>query len=262
MINLKNYFTRIGYTGSADVSAQTLINIHRAQAFSIPFENLDIHDLSNTTEHLIKLDEQSLENKMVNNNRGGYCHETNELLALVLLQLGFKVDRLAARVLVEDNIPIGHKLLLVTIGKEKYIADVGFGGNGLIEPIPLTIDTEFKQFSETFKLSKRNKSYILWFKVRDTWNKLYSFTLNPYLAVDYEAFNYYVSHEASSIFVTNRICTLPTKTGRIILNNMTLKIRAKGKNESLNLKPNEYLKTLNKYFGIKLLQTTKFKPVA
>ena len=92
MINLKGYFARIGYTGAADISAETLHNIHVAHAFSIPFENLDIHDLSNNSDHLIKLDEQSLVEKIIKKKRGGYCHETYELLTKILEQIGFKVN--------------------------------------------------------------------------------------------------------------------------------------------------------------------------
>ena len=259
MINLEKYFNRIGYKEIPDISVKTLRNIHVAHAFSIPFENLSIHDLSNTSDHLIKLDEQSLTDKLIVATRGGYCHETNEILALVLLQLGFKVDRLAARVLTENKIPLGHKLLLVTIGMNKYIADVGFGGNGLIEPIPLKADIEFKQFSEQFKLTKNGKEYVLNVMIKNVWSPLYSFTLNPYLAVDYETFNYYVSHVKNSIFVTNRICSLPTQTGRIILNNLELKIRHNGQNESTFIQEDEYLETLNKYFGIRLPRDTKFR---
>lgn len=261
MINLKEYFARIGYTGARNISIETLHNIHVAHAFSIPFESLDIHDLSqNQKENIIQLDEKSLSNKLIDKRRGGYCHETNELLALVLLQLGFKVERLAGRVLVEDNIiPIAHKLLLVTIDKNKYIADVGFGGNCLIEPIPLKIGVEFKQFAETFKLRKNKKNYILSFKIKDKWIDLYSFSLSPWLAIDFEPLNYYMSHDSKSIFVTNRICTIPTKSGRIILNNLELKIRSNGENKTTTIIQNEYFKILNKYFGITLPQTTKFK---
>jgi len=257
MINLKKYFQRIGYKETPDISVKTLGDIHVAHAFSIPFENLSIHDLSNNPDQLIKLDKQSLIDKIITKIRGGYCHETNELLAIVLLQLGFKVNRLAARVL-KDNI-YGHKLLLVTIDKEKYIADVGFGGNGLIAPIPLKTNVIFKQFSEQFKLTKQKTSYVLHTKIKDQWSALYSFNLSSFRAHDYEIFNYYMSHSQNSIFVTNRICAVPTPTGRIILNNLELKIRHNGQNESKIIPENEYLETLKKYFGIKLPQNTKFK---
>ncbi|MCC2625976.1 MAG: nat [Burkholderiales bacterium] len=261
MIDLKKYFTRIGYKGIQDVSPTTLYNIHTAHAFSIPFENLDIHDLANKSDHLIKLSEEALIEKLINKKRGGYCHETNELLTRVLEQMGFKVKRLAARVLVEDSRPFGHQLLVVTINKEKYVADVGFGGNGLIAPIPLKINTEFKQFAETFKLVKLQGEYILQFKVQDKWNPLYSFTLNPYLASDFAPFNYYSSHMHKSIFVTNRICALPTTKGRIILNNLDLKIRNNGKNKTIKITPSEYFKIIKKYFGINLPSDTKFKTI-
>lgn len=105
-INLKDYFDRIGYTGSTKVSVETLKGIHVAQLCSIPFENLAVHEPQNinNAKDFISLDESNLFKKLVTDKRGGYCHENNELLAIVLMQLGFKVDRLAARVLTSPNI--------------------------------------------------------------------------------------------------------------------------------------------------------------
>lgn len=264
MISLNKYFDRINYKGSADISYKTLVAIHTAHAFNIPFENLAIHDLSSDPENPIKLDEDSLQTKLIEQRRGGYCHETNELLAFALIQLGFKVDRLVAHVLGDNGI---HELLLVEIANEKYLADAGFGGNGLIEPLPLKTDTSFNQFSECFKLtleyprSEKIQEYVLNVLIRDKWTPMYSFTLNPCLAGDFEPFNYYTSHKKTSVFTTNRICTKPTPSGRIILHNYKLKIRQDGHQESSLIKEEEYIDTLDSYFGIKLPASTVFKPL-
>ena len=37
------YLTRIRYEGPRDASAETLRLVHRAHAYAVPFENLDVH---------------------------------------------------------------------------------------------------------------------------------------------------------------------------------------------------------------------------
>lgn len=77
----QKYFERIGYTGQPDVSVKTLKDIHTAQVFSIPFENLAIHESKNANNlnDFISLDEASLFKKLIVDRRGGYCHENNEV---------------------------------------------------------------------------------------------------------------------------------------------------------------------------------------
>lgn len=65
------------------------------------------------------LDSESLEHKMILNNRGGSCFEQNLLFREVLRTLGFHAKGLAARIRwnqPEDEItPRGHMLLLIEI---------------------------------------------------------------------------------------------------------------------------------------------------
>lgn len=127
MLDQQAYLTRIGYEGSVNPSVETLRLLHRAHVLTVPFENLDIH-----LGRSISLDPSALFRKIVLSRRGGYCFELNGLFALLLEQLGFSVTRLAARVLYggEGVRPRSHQLLLVQIGESRWIADVGFGGNG------------------------------------------------------------------------------------------------------------------------------------
>lgn len=251
MINLTDYFARIGYAGTTTVNKETLFAIHCAHAFSIPFENLAIFDSNSDRDYPIRLDEHSLCNKLIYQRRGGYCFESSSLLILVLEQLGFTVVRLAGRV----QQMLDHCLALVIVAGEKYIIDVGFGGNGLIEPLPLMLNVEVKQFSESFKLIVVDDDYILQVLINGNWSKLYSFRLTPYLAIDYEPLNYYISR-FHPVLTHNRICTLPTPEGRIILHNDELKIRAGGQTPRKTISNNEYPQVLKEYFGIELIENS------
>jgi N-hydroxyarylamine O-acetyltransferase len=265
MVDISKYFERINYKGSTDVSYETLRGIHKAQVFSVPFENLEIHDTSSNPENLRRLDEKTLVNKILGQKRGGACMEINELFALVLLQLGFNVKRLIASVRLSKTRT--HKCLLVTIGSNKYLADTGYGGNCIIEPLSLIHDTPFKQFSETFKLmleyprSEEIEEYVLYALIKEDWVKLYSFPCSVHLPEEYEPLNYFNSHSKNAFPVNNRLVTIPTPEGRIILHNYNLKIRRNGHQQTIVVKEEEYLNALDKYFALKFPSDTIFKPI-
>src|SRR5690242_5486709 len=129
-MDLQAYTARIEYQGGLEPVLQTLQELHLAHATHIPFENLDV-----LLRKPIRLDADSLWAKLVCGGRGGYCFEQNALFASVLEQVGFRVTRLAARVRAgaAGIRPRSHMLLLV----EGCIADVGFGSEGLLLPVPL-----------------------------------------------------------------------------------------------------------------------------
>ena len=138
---LLRYFDRIGYSGSGQGSADTLHALHRLHPLAIPFENLD--SLCGKTPHL---DLDSVFRKLVDSPRGGYCYEHNLLFRAVLDTLGFETTGLAGRVLWNNELampPRTHMMLLVELGDDTWLADVGFGSMTLTAP--LVFETGFDQ---------------------------------------------------------------------------------------------------------------------
>jgi len=276
MLDLTAYFKRINYHLEDDKlpmpTFETLRSIHKAQVLTIPFEAIALHEMTNFEEGhhrlkagVIKLDEKSIFDKLVNQRRGGYCHENNELLALVLSQLGFNVKRLLARVVVQGaELPKGHKLLLVKVDGKKYIADVGYGGNGLLEPISLeALNVDITQGIDTFRLTKKKNFYIFQAKINNEYINQYEFSLLPFKAIDFVAIsNHIASTLSNSAFVRQRICVKPIETGRLILVDNILKIR---NSDGTSLYPigseAEFIQVLNDYFGIKLKEGSELKPL-
>lgn len=251
-LDISAYLERINYKEPVDVSFDTLRRLHTAHVFNIPFENLDIH-----LDREISLEPDVLFNKIVLNKRGGYCFELNGFFALVLQEIGFDVRYLMARVMNSSNPytairPKSHQLLLVSIDDRQWIADVGFGGNGLIAPLLLEEGLVEQQFSEKFRLAiDKTYGYLLQCEIQNEWQSLYAFTLEPYLPVDYIAVNYYCSTSPDSIFTQKRICSKPTTKGRILLVDMELKIRNNGKTERAKVRNmGEYTAMLKHHFGI------------
>ena len=195
-LDLPAYLRRIGYTGEVSPSRTTLDALHLAHATSIPFENLDI-----LLGVPIRLDLASLQAKLVGRRRGGYCFEQNALFAAVLERVGFAVTRLAARVRFGTDrvLPRTHMTLRVDVENTPLLADVGFGGDGLLLPVPLD-GRAVPQFAWTYRMQDEKGVHVLQSRRDDEWDDLYAFTEEPQLTVDYEIANHYTSTHPGSRF--------------------------------------------------------------
>jgi N-hydroxyarylamine O-acetyltransferase len=226
-VNLENYFTRISYKGSRAATLEVLQALHALHPRSIPFENLNP-----LTRRAVKLDLESVEHKLVDQRRGGYCFEQNALFANVLLQLGFNVTPLLGRVLwgrEADAIPPRtHMVLRVDIGNEAWIADVGFGSVTLAAPLRLVAGTAQSTQLGTFRLADASHGALyLEAQSRDeSWARVYRFDLHPVEWIDYETSNWYTSTAPDSIFLSNLIVCRVLAESRLTLFNEQLSERA------------------------------------
>jgi N-hydroxyarylamine O-acetyltransferase len=222
-IDIDAYFRRIGHEGGRTPTLDTLRALIVRHTEAIPFENLDP-----LLKRPVRLDAPSLQQKLVRDGRGGYCFEQNLLLRHVLVALGFPVVGLAARVL--WNAPEGvvpprtHMLLRVEIGGGSYIADVGFGGQTLTEPLRLEPDTEQATPHEPFRLLRQGEEFVMQSRIRGIWKPLYRFDLQEQHLADYEVGNWYVSTHPGSHFVTGLIAGLASPGCRYALRDNELAV--------------------------------------
>ena len=110
-----------------------LTALHHAHLFSVPFENLDI-----PLGREISLDPSAVFDKLVGQNRGGFCYEHNSLMAAALLAIGFKLEMLSSRVVSGPRgwgPPFDHMTLRVQLDRP-YLVDVGFG-DSFRDPLPI-----------------------------------------------------------------------------------------------------------------------------
>jgi N-hydroxyarylamine O-acetyltransferase len=252
MIDIDAYFRRIGYSGSRQPTIETLRELHKLQPQMIAFENLDP-----LLKRPVRLDPASLEQKMVHSGRGGYCFEQNLLFAHALRQLGFEVTELAARVL--WNVPPGvdtprvHMLLLVDLDGERYLVDVGFGGNVLTAPLLLESSNEQATPHEPFQVLKDGDRYLLQFKMRGAWVKLYRFDLSEQVQADHEQGNWFVSTHPQSIFVNGLLGARAEPDRRYALANNVLSVhRLNGGSEKRTLNARELRDALGDLFKVQI----------
>ncbi|NTW72763.1 MAG: arylamine N-acetyltransferase [Eubacteriaceae bacterium] len=250
---ISNYLKRIKYEGKTDVSYETLRDLHVAHTLNVPFENLDVY-----YGKPILLDKEVLFEKIVENKRGGYCFEMNGLFSFVLQEMGFKVRNLLARVTRDGKTYFAktHQVLMVEIDDKRYLADVGFGMDGLTAPLELVTGVDQQQFTHTYRLLEDPKlGYILQKKSGEEYQYLYAFTLEECSPLDYLMSNHYTATFPESLFVQMKFCTMPMKDGRITLTDKHFKVMKQDQVSETALSSDaEFKELLKKHFQLDLDQ--------
>ena len=161
---LQDYLVRIAYHGPLAPDLATLTALQAAHLDAIPFETLDPW-----LRRPVKLDLASVQAKLVDGNRGGYCYEHNLLLRTALAAIGFQVTGLAGRVrwMAPPDSPLGpktHMMLKVDLADGVYLADAGFGACLLDAPLRLEADIEQTTAMGTYRLTPSDG--LLWLNAK------------------------------------------------------------------------------------------------
>ena len=186
---IERYLARVGLDGGD----HSLAELQRAHVQSISYENLDIH-----LGREIRLDVDSLVDKMIDRRRGGYCYEQNTLYAAALEALGFTVTRCLGRVRLSDAVsprPATHMALLV----DGLLVDVGFGAANPLGPVPLGGEATYGPYTWRTERTVSPEGEQVWM-VRLFDMPLYTFTETPHHPIDYLTPNHFSSTHPLSLF--------------------------------------------------------------
>lgn len=227
VFELDRYFERIGFRGEAATDLATLTALHAAHVNAIPFEGLNP-----LLRHPVELDLPSLQRKLIDSRRGGYCYEHNAVLRAALEAIGFEVTGLGGRVRwnARPESPLGpktHMLLKVDLQDGPYLADVGFGACVLDAPLRLAADVEQTTAMGTYKITETGGRLWLAAKRAGGWRTMYVFDLIPQLPSDYELGNWYTSTNPSVPFPTTLVMERVTGDHRFKLVNRHLIVEAR-----------------------------------
>jgi len=251
-LNIDKYLERINYKGSTSPNLTNLKTIHKNHLYSIPFENLDIHN-----KKKIVLDPNSVEQKILNSFRGGYCYELNGLFNSFLKELGYNTKMVSARVSNGKGSwgeEFDHMANIVELD-ELWMADVGFG-DSFIEPITVTLDKPQKNLNGWYKISQnREDEYLKMSKSTDNtiYNDEFIFTLKDRAWNEFEGMNTYHQTSPDSHFTRGRVCSIAIEDGRVTLNDNKLTITKGDKKNISEVKDEkEFIGKLYEYFKIKL----------
>src|SRR4029434_420443 len=112
-MRLHDYLQRLQIDSAAPANLETLSRLHAAHRETFLFENLAIQ-----TGGAISVELPDIEDKFLDQHRGGYCFEHNSLFAAALREAGFAVVALLGRVRrgPPDRWARTHMVLRVTCG--------------------------------------------------------------------------------------------------------------------------------------------------
>lgn len=223
-IDLAAYQRRIGFDGPLIPTLETLTRLVACHAAAIPFENIDV-----LAGRVPGLDAASLQQKLVQGRRGGYCFEQNGLLRTVLQQAGFAAKGLEARVRagVPADIVTGrtHMALRVTIDGDDYLADVGFGGLAPTAPLKLASRAEQAVAGGIYRFVDTESELLLQSETDEGWSDCYRIGPDEPQHVDYEIGNWYVATHPKAMLRHNLLVARAVEGGRLTLFNHQLSLR-------------------------------------
>jgi len=201
-IDLDAYFERIGWRDTTTASYRTLAGLVEAHVTRIPFENLDV-----LLGRPIRLDDDSLQAKLVTGRRGGYCFEHASLFARVLEQLGFDCARHSARVVMLRPAHLAartHMFLTVNLPQGTFVADPGFGAHAPRVPVPLVEAAQAHHGSDVHWMTRAHGLWTLHTREGERIVDCWASDCARDNLIDFEVSNHYVATHPDSSFV-NRL---------------------------------------------------------
>lgn len=250
-MDIAAYLERIGYQGELTPTLTTLRELQKEHLFHVPFENLDIHHSKS-----IELDTGKFYQKIVTNQRGGFCYELNGLFFELLKAMGFKAKLVSARAYDKERgfgNEFDHLAIIVEMEKRQWLADVGFGDFSFY-PLPIITGKIITDPVGKFRFSVYDEVYqAISRKTEGGWQYEYIFSQKERVLSEFKDMCDFHQTSPLSHFTRKIVCSLPTLTGRITLTGDQLKSTNSGKVTTTPIKDElEFKSLLANLFGIKL----------
>ena len=221
-MNLDAYLARIEWRGSRAPTFETLAGVLRAHMTAVPFENLDV-----LLGRGVRLDLDSVFEKLVAARRGGYCFEHGTLCQAALGELGFTTVAHAARVIMQrrrEDAALTHMVLSVSIDGRTFLLDPGFGGQAPLVPVPLD-GTIVRDGRDCHRLVRHDDEWVLEAEIDGAFAPLWTSSLQPAMPADFVMANHFVSTFPTSPFVTSLMLRAFSRRGRVSMMNRDLTVR-------------------------------------
>lgn len=247
-MNVDAYLSRIGLDRS-DIRCdlETLRTLQLNHLLHVPFENLDIH-----WKVPIVLDTDRFYKKIVENRRGGYCYELNGLFNELLKALGYHTHLVSGRVFMGENgfsPDFDHMGIVVKVGDEEYLADVGFGD---FAATPLKLDPSSEQFDREgafyVKLTEQG-GFEIKKLVDGNWKPELLFGRSSHALTEFAQRNEFQQHSPDSHFTKRKICSILTADGRKTVSDGKFIVTKNGLREENSI--DDFAMVLEREFGIR-----------
>lgn len=230
-INTRKYLARIGVEPDhLEPVDEVLRFLQRKHLRAVPFENLDIH-----WKRPIVLDVNWFYEKIVESGRGGFCYELNGLFNELLLSLGFQTRLVSARVFngTEHGPEYDHAAIIVAIGEDRYLADVGFG-DFTTEPLRFSLGAEQQDPAGFFVIRRFSDDYFEVAKRQgDEWQSQYIFRDVVRDLSEFTEMCDFQQYSPDSHFTKGKVCSILTESGRKTLTDKKFIVASDGRRSEL-----------------------------
>ena len=199
------------------------------------------------------IDTATFYDKIVGEKRGGFCYELNGVFNELLGSLGFKTRLVSARVFngTDHGPEFDHAAIIVTIGEDEYLADVGFG-DFTAEPLRFVLDEEQQDAAGVFVTRQFDDDYLEVAKRDgDEWKSQYIFKDIARDPLEFAEMCDYQQYSPDSYFTKGKVCSLMTRNGRKTLSDTSFIVTAGGERTELPVgSEEEFERILAREFGI------------
>ena len=254
-MRLHDYLERVGLQGPLGADLDALRRLHVAHREAFLFENISIQTGSAVSMRL-----EDIERKFLDDGRGGYCFEQNTLFAAALRDVGFDTTALLGRVRrgPPERWCRTHMVLRVMIGGNPWLADVGFGGIGLLEPMPLREGASARQVGLSYSLRRERDLWVLSCAGSEPAAEpsasldLYEFSEDAQTPGDVEVANHYTATHPDSVFRRTVTIQRTTRAERTILRHDAFRRYVDGRIEDRTIDSTELRAIAREVFGVAL----------
>lgn len=246
--DIQNYYDRINWHPGNESPLEKLRLVHFKHITNIPFENLDVYN-----KKTIAVDPDSVYEKLVINKRGGYCFEMNSLLHSALKAMGYDIKPYLARIALGEFGfgPYTHRINIVELEGERYILDVGYGGNCFAFPVKLEEGLEQKQLWMSYRVVRSDAvDYCVQIYQDGKYVDMLGFNDRPAVQMDFDIGNFYTNKHPSSFFRDHIMCAIYTENGKNTLFDNNLTIREGDNITTEVLEKEELIPALKQYFKL------------
>lgn len=238
--------------GGLGANLRTLKSLQRRHLMSVPFENLDIH-----WKRPIVPDVSKFREKIVGARRGGFCYELNGLFNELLRSIGFETRMVSARVFngTGHGPEFDHAAIIVRVGDEEYLADVGFGAF-TTEPLRFVVGEKQQDQAGIFVIRKFDDEYFEVAKQDEsTWRSEYIFKDVARELSEFAEMCDFQQYSPESHFRKGKLCSIMTETGRKTLTDKSFIITTRGEKKETPVNSDaEFYELLEREFGIAWIQ--------
>ncbi|NIE98178.1 arylamine N-acetyltransferase [Acinetobacter sp. Tr-809] len=241
------YLKKLGFEGDFSPTLANLKSLLSRHVQAIPFGNL-----SSFLGEEVSLASDLLVQKLLIENREGYCLEHSTLTRIALTELGYEAYNVLGRVYYQSSpssTPVRtHLVTLVCIDQQFFLYDPGFGGMTPTTVLSLEHIGETQQTPlEPFRFVEAVQSgldttvltemtYMLQVCIHGQWVDVYA--INPEQQIsdaDAVVANWYISTSPESLFTQYLMLSTANAEMRITLKDRILRTHGKGNSDKKEL---------------------------